>query len=419
MEEKVTLFQKYRWLFVITLLSFGTYAMYGLPSMKSVFYEPMRVALGLTHEQYGTVLGLYGKIALLMYFPGGWLADKFDAKKLLCFSYFTSGALGLYLSTYPSYAGVQFTFIAWGVTTILTFWAAQVKVTRSLGGDEIQGKIFGVANGLEGISGMIISFTALAIFNAVAIEEFGLRYVLIFQSLLTIVVGIITYIVLRDIKLTEDKDEKYTLNDYLSVLKTPQVWIIGGIIACYYTIFSSLSYISPYLETEFLMAASMVGTVSILRQTGTKIFGGPIFGSIADKIHSSSFMMIVGFIISIACVAGIMAIPADPANVIAVVALMLLLAFALFGMTGIGYAPLSESGIPMKVTGAAVGLIALLGYIPDAVYYDVAGAWLETYGTAGYEKIFILSIVIGVIGLILSVILFKMNSKHRKLKKEQ
>ena len=131
MEKKVSLYEKYRWLIAVTLLAFGTYAMFGLPTMKSVFYEPMRVSLGLTHEQFGRVNGIYGKICFLMYFPGGWLADKFDARKLLCFSYIASGALGLYLATYPSYTGIQLTFMAWGITTILTFWATQIKVIRS------------------------------------------------------------------------------------------------------------------------------------------------------------------------------------------------------------------------------------------------------------------------------------------------
>ena len=405
--------EKYNWLFIITLLSFGTYAMYGLPYMKSVFYDPMRLALNLTHEQYGSVIGLYGKIALIMYLPGGWLADKFDAKKLLLFSYVTSGVLGLYLSTYPSYAGIQFTFIAWGITTILTFWSAQVKITRSLGNDEVQGKIFGTANGIEGVSGMIISFIALAIFNMVAVREMGLRFVLIFQSSLTIAVGFITYYALRNIKLKDSEEEKYSLQDYIKIIKMPEVWLIGIGICCFYTVFSSLSYISPYLETEFMMTAAVVGAVSILRQTGMKILGGPIFGTLADKFGSPSKMFIIGFVIVTACVGGFMVLPINAANSMLAVVLMLIMAFGLFGLTGISFATISETNIPLKYTGAAVGLISLLGYIPDAIYYNVAGGWLDTYGSKGYDYIFLLSFVLSIVGLGISVVLYKMTAKNR------
>ena len=37
MGTKVSLYEKYRWLIAVTLLAFGTYAMFGLPTMKSVF----------------------------------------------------------------------------------------------------------------------------------------------------------------------------------------------------------------------------------------------------------------------------------------------------------------------------------------------------------------------------------------------
>ncbi|GAA0182220.1 MFS transporter [Clostridium sediminicola] len=416
MDKKVSFFEKYNWLMIVTLLSFGTYAMYGLPYMKSVFYDPMRLALNLTHEQYGNVIGLYGKIALIMYFPGGWLADKFDARKLMLFSYVASGALGLYLSTYPSYAGVQFTFIAWGVTTILTFWAAQVKVIRSLGDDDMQGKIFGIGNGIEGISGMIISFIALAIFNMVAVKELGLRFVLIFQSILTILIGFITYYTLRNIKFKDNQDEKYTFEDFIKVLKMPEVWLIGIIIFCYYTVFSSLSYISPYLETEFMLSAAAVGTVSVLRQTGTKMLGGPIFGSLADKFGSPSKMIIVGFILTVACVGGFKVLPVNSSYSMVAVILMLVLAFALFGLTGIGYATISETSIPLKYTGAAVGAISLIGYVPDAFYYNIAGNWLDTYGSAGYKYIFTLSFVVAIIGLTVGYILFKRTATVRAKK---
>lgn len=88
----------------------------------------------------------------ILYFPGGFLADKFSAKKLLSFSLISSGALGLYFATFPSYAMLLFIFAAWGVTTILTFWAASMKVIRMLGDKSEQGKLFGFNEGLSGIA---------------------------------------------------------------------------------------------------------------------------------------------------------------------------------------------------------------------------------------------------------------------------
>lgn len=185
----------------------------------------------------------------------------------------------------------------------------------------------------------------------------------------------------------------------------------GGIICCFYLMRASLSYISPYLESGFLMTATLVGTVSIIRQTGTKIFAGPVFGALSDKRGSTIFMMIVGFVIAIICVVGMMVTPVEQSNTMLVVVLMLVLAFVLFGMTGIGFAQISESKIPLRYTGAAAGLISVIGYVPDTFYYDIAGSWIENYGIAGYQRIFMLSAVVGVAGIILSIVLSRLIKK--------
>lgn len=159
------------------------------------------------------------------------------------------------------------------------------------------------------------------------------------------------------------------------------------------------------------MTATLVGTVSIIRQTGTKIFAGPVFGALSDKRGSTIFMMIVGFVIAIICVVGMMVTPVEQSNTMLVVVLMLVLAFVLFGMTGIGFAQISESKIPLRYTGAAAGLISVIGYVPDTFYYDIAGSWIENYGIAGYQRIFMLSAVVGVAGIILSIVLSRLIKK--------
>ena len=80
-------------------------------------------------------------------------------------------------------------------------------------------------------------------------------------------------------------------------------------------------------------------------------------------------------------------------------------------MTGIGFAQISESKIPLRYTGAAAGLISVIGYVPDTFYYDIAGSWIENYGIAGYQRIFMLSAVVGVAGIILSIVLSRLIKK--------
>lgn len=101
---------------IIFIIASGTTVMYSLPYLKSTFYDPMREALGLDHQQLGNLISVYGILATILYFPGGFLADKFSAKKLLSFSLISSGALGLYFATFPPYGMLLVIFAAWGAS---------------------------------------------------------------------------------------------------------------------------------------------------------------------------------------------------------------------------------------------------------------------------------------------------------------
>ena len=81
------------------------------------------------------------------YFFGGPLADRFPARKLLALSLWLTASGGLYLATFPGYYGAM---IVWGffwLSTVLLFWAALIKATRSWGGISNQGLAYGVLDG--------------------------------------------------------------------------------------------------------------------------------------------------------------------------------------------------------------------------------------------------------------------------------
>ena len=57
------------------------------------------------------------------------------------------------MATIPSYPVLLGLYAWWGITTILTFWAALIKATRIWGGSEGQGKAFGLLDGGRGVTG--------------------------------------------------------------------------------------------------------------------------------------------------------------------------------------------------------------------------------------------------------------------------
>ncbi|MCC0726074.1 MFS transporter [Clostridioides sp. ZZV14-6009] len=399
---------------VIFILAFGTTAMYSLRYMKSSFYDPMQQALALSHTQIGNLLSLYGLVGMVSYFIGGWFADRFSVRKLITFSLIASGALGFYFSTFPSYNMILLIFVLWGFTTILTFFSASVKVVRMQGSESEQGRIFGFYEGLSGVSGTLISFIGLYFFGKFAEITIGFKYVVWLYSAASIICGILLFFLVEEKKDTGASDEGLSIKSLLKVVTMPKAWLIGLIIFSTYLVFSSLTYLSPYLSEVYVMPMTLVSALSIIRTYVIKMGASPIAGVITDKVGSSIRVMFVGFILMTISTAAYLVIPKSAGLIWIAVINMIILSVILFGFRGIYFASVSESNISLETTGAVVGFASFIGFSPDAFYYTVAGNWLDKYGQTGYTYIFILSVVCAVIGIFATYALNKINKKENK-----
>ena len=91
-----------KWL-VMLILSVSASSIYLLPFLQEVYYRPLADALQLNNTQVGSLMSIYGTFAMLTYFPGGWVADKVIPRYLISISLITTGLIGLYFATLPSY----------------------------------------------------------------------------------------------------------------------------------------------------------------------------------------------------------------------------------------------------------------------------------------------------------------------------
>ena len=61
----------------------------------------MLEAFGFSNTQLGDIFAVYGVTAMLAYFAGGVIADRFPARNLMTVSLLATAAGGVYMSTYP------------------------------------------------------------------------------------------------------------------------------------------------------------------------------------------------------------------------------------------------------------------------------------------------------------------------------
>ncbi|MBL4605922.1 MAG: MFS transporter, partial [Flavobacteriaceae bacterium] len=92
--------------------------------LMRVFKPVIRGAFIISDAQIGEAQALYGITAVISYFFGGFIADKWEARKLLSISLILTAIGGLWMVMIPSIFTLKILYSFWGISTILLFWAS-------------------------------------------------------------------------------------------------------------------------------------------------------------------------------------------------------------------------------------------------------------------------------------------------------
>ena len=137
-------------------------AVFCLPFHVTRFFRPTVLGVfDLTNTELGVAQAVYGVVAMLSYFPGGPLADRFPARHLITASLLRTSLGGLYFASFPPNRGLWLLFGFWGLTTIFLFWAALIRATREWGAEDEQGLAFGVLDGGRGLFAALLAGAAV------------------------------------------------------------------------------------------------------------------------------------------------------------------------------------------------------------------------------------------------------------------
>lgn len=375
-----------------------------------IFRPTMMSALELDNMQLGTCFSVYGIMALIAYFLGGFVTDLVAPRKLMTFALLLTALGGFYLTSFPSYNGMLFLYGYWGVTTILLFWAAMIKATRLWGGEDRQGRAFGFLEAGRGLVASLIGLIGAIIFSYMLIEgseilsiadkREAFSAVVNFASLFVILVAILVYFFLRvdspiSIKVAQKKSPVY---DYWLVAKTPSVFLLMIIILTAYVGYKSTDFISQYaLEIMGFKdgESAQIGAVFLFLRPLVAV----LIGFAADKV-SAVFWVKIGFGAALlgACLFtfGVASI-----NIYGVFFFStVLLGIGIFGIRALYFALMEEGRIPVVLTGVAVSLISVVGYLPDIFMGPLTGYYLDKYpGELGFKWVFGILAICSFVGL--------------------
>lgn len=353
---------------------------------------------------------------MILYIPGGIIADKVSPKKALVVSLLSTAAL-VYI--YAFTMNFQIAMVIWtalSFSTAFVFWSSLMKAVRIIGTEEEQGFMYGLYYACNGITAALTNTIALNVYKTAGgdVKTGFFRAVLVGGSMAVLAAVLLMF--LMDGKKKEEavSDEpKFQMRDVGKLLKNPFVWIVSFTILCGYGFYTSISYFNPYLTEVMGVSPESSGFISIVRNYLLLLLA-PVGGLIADKLfHSTCKWLCTSFLALAALFGAVLILPSDISPLAASLYTLIPGTFAMM-MYGVVFSTVSEAGIPRAMTGTVIGIASIIGYMPDSIYSVLFGKWLDTYGGAGYNYIFGFLAASGVVGAILAMLVYKNGKKAKK-----
>ncbi|HEY5641440.1 MAG TPA: MFS transporter [Woeseiaceae bacterium] len=395
--------------FLMLTLVFAGEIVFGLPFHTARFFRPTFLeAFNFSNTQLGDVFAVYGIMAMIAYFPGGILADRFSARSLLTVSLVATGLGGLYMATYPGVLGMSLLYGYWGVTTILLFWGALIRATREWGGDNAQGVAFGVLEGGRGLVAAALStmgVVALAVIMPDAVEAAtnaerreAFRAVILLYAIAALLAGAMTWFVIPPSRHGGDSS-RGVLAVVGIVASRPLVWAQALIIICAYCGYKGLDNYSLY-AVQVLGMDEVDGAKLSMFGGYIRPFAPVILGLLADRWAAarSTGLCFGVLVISFALLS--MALP-EGVGLVIIYGNLVISIFTLFALRGIYFALLEENRVPPFLTGAVAGMVSFIGFTPDFFFGPITGRILDASpGLAGHQNYFLFLTGASIVGLL-------------------
>lgn len=408
-------------------------AVYALPFHVARFFRPTVLeTFSLSATELGAAQGVYGIVAMLAYFPGGPLADRFSARKLLAWSLWSTAAGGLYMATFPGYRGALLVWGFFGVTTILLFWAALIRATRDWGGENEQGRAYGLLDSGRGLLAAAMASVGVMLFGLAFPDGYGaasfedkqaaMRLIIHGYTVVTALAGLFVWFALGDGRPSREQGLQFgpasPWSQIGTVVRMPAVWLQAVIIVCAYVAYKGFDNYALFAvqawEIDEVDAARIVAIGSWMRPIAA--LGAGLLG---DRYRVSRMTLISFVMLLLSYLFFAIATPVPGAAWLLLVN-TLVGCTAMFGLRGLYYALFEESKVPVAVTGTAVGFVSVIGYTPDIFVTFVAGVLIDrSPGVAGHQHFFWFLAAFALLGVIASLVLIRLLRAGRRSREHQ
>ena len=421
--------KKFPWLPMFAL-AFAYATAFNPPYIRYFLYDSMIEAMGCSNVQLSFLTTVSVITAFINSIPGGWVADRFNTKKILLISLGANFPAILLSVIFIKVYWVQ--VVVWGIfgcTTGFAFWPAVLKGIRIVGGENNQSTTFGMFEATQGLVATVGNMIAVGVFAKFANQIWGYRAAHFFFFFLCLIGVVLIAVFYKDEMGTvaaeageeQSEEGKFKVKDTLELLKNPSLWLVAVTLCGVYGLYICQSYMTPYFTGVLGASLTITGVFAIMRDYGTKVVGGPIGGLIAKKIGSPSLLNAICLVVCAGFIFTISRIKTGGENVVTFAIIFVLVNALVCCMAkATMWATMDEANIPMHLTGTAISIVTLIAiYVPDAVMPLVNGWLLDTFADdlpKAYSYYFTILISMAFIAALAAISIFV---RHKKLKKKK
>ncbi|HHP7241261.1 MAG TPA: nitrate/nitrite transporter [Cyclobacteriaceae bacterium] len=392
-----------------------------LPFVVTRIFRPtFLAAFDINNLQLGTAFSLYGIVAMLAYFFGGPVADRFSPRSLLPTALLVTSLGGVWMATIPSLFVLTLLYGFWGLTTILLFWAAYVKAQRELGGADAQGRSFGAIDAGRGFVAAAIASSSVFLLDAflhVSADDAttqqlsqSLSYIILIFSGLTASGALLIWFFLPKDIFDRDSMQKISMEGVKIALKRRTVWYQALIVLCSYVGYKCTDDFSLYASVAFNyndVDAAHIATISFWIRPLAAIAAG-LLGDyfLHSKIVAVCFaIMLVG---SLFLTTGFL----QPGMEVTIILTLATTSVGIYGLRGLYFALFQEAKLPLVITGSAAGVVSVIGYTPDVFMGPLMGWVLDSApGYAGHQNLFGILAGFSILGMVVTILFRKAQRK--------
>lgn len=398
----------------VAVLGLASGSIYFLPYIKYVFYDAQIATMGINNTQSSLLLTMYTIGNIILYIPGGMIADRVSPKKSMIISLVITALLSYFYAFSLNFYVSIFIWLGLSLSTAFIFWSSLMKAVRMVGDENEQGFIYGIYYSCNGITGVITQSAALYAYRCGTDMKSNFIMAILAGGSVALIAAILILFIMDGRSDGEEKakseDEKFNFKDAKSLILNPYIWGIAITILCGYGFYSSIAYFNPYLTSVHNVSNDVSGIFTIIRNYLLLLLA-PIGGLLADRIFKSTCKWVsTGFLILASLFVAVIFIPKG-VNPFFVGVYTLLPGAVTMMVYGVIFSTISEVNIPRKLTATTIGIASMIAYMPDTIYTMIFGRWLDKYGATGYNYVFIFLACSAVLGSILSIITYKNRNK--------